>query len=190
MAWSRRCYLNAAGAEWRISVMPRLTKSTSPVSRSTSVAGPGHRASPSIQAALTHVHQEPVNLIECQHGGRRIVDGRRQSLVGNVHHDAKGKARVLLHRVLGAYGDTGTQNAGIDGPAAPYAKQRITPGYKIAHLWHQFNHRFRTLRQRLQVYPAERQDNARTPDCSTTTTSASGAGDQPDGFSAGSNIWG
>ena len=29
-----------------------------------------------IQSAYTDVHQEPVDLIQRQHGGRRIVDGR------------------------------------------------------------------------------------------------------------------
>ena len=106
-----------------------------------------------------------MNLIQRQHGGRRIVDGRRQGLVGDVHHDAKCETRILLHRALGTNGDTGTQCVGIDGTtAAAYAKQRIAPGHKIAHLRHQLDHGVSTFRHRQQIALAKRQHDARLPD--------------------------
>src|SRR5271157_6078566 len=94
------------------------------------------------EAALADVHQKTVNLIQGQHGSRRIIDRGRQRLVGDVHHDAKSKTWVLLHRPLGANGDTGPQRADLDGTtAAAYVKQRIAPGHEVPNLRHQFDYR-------------------------------------------------
>ena len=134
------------------------------MSRSTNAAGHGRRALAGTEAALADVHQKPVNLIQGQHGSRRIIDRRRQRLVGNVHHDAKGKTWVLLHRPLGANGDTGPQRADLDGTtAAANAKQRIAPGHEVPNLRHQFDYHLSTFGNRHQAPPVKRQHDARSP---------------------------
>jgi hypothetical protein len=71
-----------------------------------------------------------VDLIQCEHGGRRIVDGRRQGLIGDVDHDAKGEPRVLLDRAFGAGGNARAQGVGVDGASTlAYSKQRMTAGH-------------------------------------------------------------
>ena len=125
------CAAGAVMADFRDGQADKIDPVRRPVAQ-VRRAGDGRRATwPASRLALADVHQESVNLIQCQHGGRRIVNARRQSLVGDVHHDAKRKTRVLFHRPLGTDGDTGTQSAGLDGTtAAVYAKQRIAPGQK------------------------------------------------------------
>src|SRR5215471_6733072 len=63
------------------------------------------------QKASANVAQEMMNLIDRQHGRRRIVYGWRQSFAGNVHDNPKCKHRILLEGALMAHRDRIAQSA-------------------------------------------------------------------------------
>src|SRR6516162_6943311 len=58
-----------------------------------------------VETAVADVTQQVMKLVDGEHGGRRVVDCRRQPLVGNIDDDPKRERRVLLNCALGAEGN-------------------------------------------------------------------------------------
>ena len=70
--------------------------------------------------------QQPVQLVDGEGGRCRVIDRRRQRLVGNIHQDAEGKGRVLLNGPFRPEGDRRPQFTVVNAVgAAIEAKQRL-----------------------------------------------------------------
>ena len=67
-----------------------------------------------MQTSLSHEPQQPVDLVDRQDRGRRVVDRRRQRLQRDVHQDPEREHRVLLHRALGPECDALPQGLLVD----------------------------------------------------------------------------
>ena len=96
-----------------------------------------------------------MDLVDGEHGCRRVVDGRRERLQRDVGDDPEREQRILLHRPLGAERDRRLQHAVVDrGGAAVEDEQRLVGRDEITDLGHEFDHPVGPLRlahQRVQI---------------------------------------
>ena len=128
MARNRRATWMLSPPKWRISVTANCTKS--------SHAGrPVHQPHPArriahpfvVQVPAADVAKQVMNLVDGQDRGGRVVDGRRKSLGGDVHHDPQRKGRVLLQGAFLTHGDRLTQGAGRQGCPALKTRNKGSP---------------------------------------------------------------
>src|SRR5262245_58233900 len=84
--------------------------------------------------------QQALQLIDGEHGGRRVVDGLRQRLDGDVDDDAKGEQGILLDGALGAERDRAPQSRLVDRAGAAIEQEEgFAHADEIAHARHEFD---------------------------------------------------
>src|SRR5262249_36108493 len=94
----------------------------------------------SIQISLPYLAEEMMDLVQGENRRGRVVYCRRQSLEGNIHHDAKRKSGILFERAFLANGNRLTQCLGQERCAALIdSEQGVSGGYVIADLRNHFN---------------------------------------------------
>ena len=92
------------------------------------------------QIPFANHSQQAMKLVDGEHSRGRIVDGRRQSLDGDIDQDAKREHRVLLERTLRPKHGGVPQPAIIDpGGGAVQVEDRFTHGHEIADLGHELD---------------------------------------------------
>jgi hypothetical protein len=72
-----------------------------------------------LQRAPAHDLEQPMHLVDREHGGGGIVDRGRQGLERDVDEDAEREHRVLLERPLAAERDRRLQHAIVEGGGTP-----------------------------------------------------------------------
>src|SRR5512136_2890375 len=112
------------------------------------VRRPENQARPSRMAPYCIVMKVPqadhakkaMKLIYGENSRGRVIDCGGQGLEPNIHQDAKGKCRVLLHCALGAEGDGGSQSPILDcGGTAIQHEERFSHPYKVTYVGYELD---------------------------------------------------
>ena len=113
--------------------------------------------------ARTNEAKQSVKLIDCQNGGRWVVDRRRQSLDGNIYDHANRKRQVLFDGAFWSEGHLGAKLAVINpGCAAVQAKQRVASRHEIANARDDFDEAARALSNTNERFQVDGQDDGRS----------------------------
>ena len=96
-----------------------------------------------------------MDLVDGEHGGRRVVDRRRQRLQRDVDDDAEGERRILFHRPFRAERD-GFPDRRVE-PTAPAVdvEQRVALGHEVADLRHDLDDAVLTFGERGEALDVE-----------------------------------
>jgi hypothetical protein len=109
-----------------------------------------------VQMPSANSPQQPMNLVNGKHRGRRIVDRFGQGPDRNIHDDAEGESGILLDGALTPERDRSLQLALVEcATAATKQKNGFTNGDEIADPGHDFDHTVNAAsfgHQRLEVH--------------------------------------
>src|SRR3954462_6247685 len=102
---------------------------------------------------------QALQLVDGEDGGRRIVDGGRESLGGDIDHDTEGGGGSLVDDALGTEGDGAAKSALVDVRSAVNSKQHLVDTEEIADHRRELDHGIGFPCHELQLLDVDREDD-------------------------------